>query len=125
MTQSDWISGCVSDNPKGFNMQPTLPCPSCKASIEVSSAPWCQCLSKNLSVICPSCHACFCKLSPAERGIAWNTALRAMLEAQTEEKFRRAIEASATDAAKSETVLIVDDDEGIRLIAEYTIQKLG
>ena len=48
-----------------------------------------------------------------------------MLEQQTEEKFRRALQASETNTAKSETVLIVDDDEEIRLIAEYTIQKLG
>ncbi len=106
-------------------MTRTLPCPSCKAPIEVSSAQWCQCLSKNLSVVCPSCHSCFCKLSPGTRGAEWNVALREMLDRQNEEKFRRALHGSAVPSAKSETVLVVDDDEEIRLIAEYTLQQMG
>ena len=106
-------------------MTPTLPCPTCKAPIDLSAPQWCQCLSKKLSVICPSCESCFCKLSPSARGVEWNTELRALLAKQTEEKFRRALQASDENAAKSETVLIVDDDEEIRLIAEYTLQKLG
>jgi CheY-like chemotaxis protein len=110
---------------KGTNMTSTLPCPACKAKIEISSAQWCQCLSKNLSVICPSCHSCFCKLSTTDRGAEWNVALRAMLERQTEEKFRRALQGSTANSAKSQTVLIVDDDEEIRLIAEYTVQQMG
>jgi DNA-binding NtrC family response regulator len=48
-----------------------------------------------------------------------------MFERQTEAKFRRALEASGENTAKSQTVLIVDDDEEIRLIAEYTVQKMG
>src|SRR5438067_4580078 len=102
-----------------MNMTPTLPCPNCKASIAVSSAEWCQCLSKSLSVICPSCHSCFCKLSTSARGGDWNAALREMVERQTEEKFRRALLGSMSNSIKLETVLIVDDDEEIRLIAEY------
>jgi CheY-like chemotaxis protein len=106
-------------------MTSKLPCPTCKASIEVSSAQWCHCLSKKLSVVCPTCHSCFCKLSPSARGTEWNVALRETLDRQTEEKFRRALEGSAASSAKSETVLIVDDDEEIRLIAEYTVQRMG
>src|SRR5216683_2759866 len=61
-------------------MTPRLPCPGCRAPIEISSAQWCHCLSKNLSVICASCHSCFCKLSTAARGAEWNVALRAIVE---------------------------------------------
>ena len=106
-------------------MTPRLPCPGCRAPIEISSAQWCHCLSKNLSVICASCHSCFCKLSTAARGAEWNVALRAIVERQTEEKFRRALRGSTANLAQSQTVLIVDDDEEIRLIAEYTLQQMG
>ena len=106
-------------------MNSTLPCPTCKAPIEVASAQWCNCLSKKLSVVCPSCHSCFCKLSPSARGAQWNVALRETLDQQTQEKFRRALEGSAGNSAKLQTVLIVDDDEEIRLIAEYTVQHMG
>ena len=106
-------------------MNSTLPCPTCKAPIEVASAQWCNCLSKKLSVVCPSCHSCFCKLSPSARGAQWNVALRETLDQQTQEKFRRALEGSAGNSAKLQTVLIVDDDEEIRLIAEYTVQRMG
>jgi hypothetical protein len=66
-----------------------------------------------------------CKLPASAKGKEWNVVVREMLEWQTEEKFRRALQRSAGDSAKSETVLIVDDDEEIRLIAEYTLQQMG
>src|SRR6266849_482155 len=110
---------------KGTNMTSELPCPACKATIEISPARWCQCLSKSLSVVCPLCDSCFCKLSTAARGAEWNVALGERLEQQTEENFRRALQGSTATSAKSQTVLIVDDDEEIRLIAEYTLQQMG
>jgi DNA-binding response OmpR family regulator len=54
----------------------------------------------------------------------WNAALRELLERQTEEKFRRAIGAAGAAPSQS-TVLIVDDDEEIRLIAQYSAQQMG
>jgi OmpR family response regulator RpaB len=47
------------------------------------------------------------------------------VERQTEEKFRRALSVTAASSPTELTVLIVDDDEEIRLIAEYTIQQMG
>jgi CheY-like chemotaxis protein len=102
-----------------------LPCPTCSKLIEISSAEWCHCLSKKLSVVCQSCGFCFCKLRNFPMQEQWNLALRQLLGRQTEEKFRRALEGSSSTSVHAETVLIVDDDEEIRLIAEYTIQRMG
>ncbi len=105
-------------------MTKSLPCPTCKAPIDLPSAKWCDCLSKKLTIVCPSCHACFCKLLRFPMEVEWAGALRDLLEQQTAEKFRRALGAT-TPANKGQTVLIVDDDEEIRLIAEYTLQQMG
>jgi CheY-like chemotaxis protein len=48
-----------------------------------------------------------------------------LLEHQTAEKFRRALGTSSTSSPQGLTVLIVDDDEEIRLIAEYSVQQMG
>lgn len=106
-------------------MPKTLPCPTCSAPIEIATAQWCNCLSKRLSVICPHCKACFCKLRGFAKEPQWNMALRELLEQQTVEKFRRALQMSESSLKHPQTVLIVDDDEEIRLIAEYTITQMG
>lgn len=103
----------------------TLPCPLCKSPIEIAAAKWCDCLSKKLSVVCPRCHLCFCKLQKFAMEPEWTAALRELLERQTVEKFRRALAASESKVAHAQTVLIVDDDEEIRLIAEYTVARMG
>ena len=102
----------------------SLPCPTCAVPIDLSAVEWCQCVSKSLSAICPSCHACFCKVSLFPMREEWNLALRELLERQTEEKFRRALGASSS-SPEGLTILIVDDDEEIRLIAEYSVQQMG
>lgn len=102
----------------------SLPCPTCAAPIKLDEIEWCQCVSKSLSAICPSCQICFCKVSLFPMREKWNRILRELHERQNAEKFRRALGASESPQ-KGLTVLIVDDDEEIRLIAEYSLQQLG
>lgn len=46
-----------------YTESPTsLPCPTCGSAIDLSSVEWCQCVTKPLSVVCPSCRHCSCKL---------------------------------------------------------------
>jgi CheY-like chemotaxis protein len=102
-----------------------LPCPTCRTPIRIVSAKWCDCVSKKLSIVCPRCEACFCKLFRFPMEEEWNKALHQLLETQTQEKFKRAVQASEILPTEKQTVLIVDDDEEIRLIAEYTVQEMG
>src|SRR5712691_8599815 len=87
----------------------SLPCPTCAKPIDLSAIEWCHCVSKALSVICPSCRTCFCKAGQFPTHGEWNRALRKLLEHQTEEKFRRAVGASSASSPEGMTVLIVDD----------------
>ena len=102
-----------------------LPCPSCAAPIYLDAIEWCHCVSTALSAICPSCHSCFCGKSLFPMRGEWQFELRALRERQTEEKFRRALGTGPETFKEGPTVLIVDDDEEIRLIAEYSIQEMG
>jgi CheY-like chemotaxis protein len=103
----------------------SLPCPSCTTGIEISTVQWCHCVSKTLSVVCPSCHACFCKLREFPMRAEWARALRGLAERQTAEKIRRAANSASASSPTALTVLVVDDDEEIRSIAEYTVQQMG
>ena len=103
----------------------SLPCPSCGAAIGLARVEWCQCVSKALSVVCPSCRNCFCKLSRFAMRAEWTCVLVELKQKQTDEKARRALNAAPSASPSAPMVLIVDDDEEIRLIAEYTIQQMG
>lgn len=107
------------------NTPSSLPCPSCSSAIDLKSVQWCQCVTRPLSVVCPSCGNCACKLRNYPMHAEWTCVIRELLQTQTEEKFRRALNTSRTNAVNGPTVLIVDDDEEIRLIAEYSIQQMG
>jgi CheY-like chemotaxis protein len=103
-----------------------LPCPNCKTPIDIINARWCHCLSKELTILCSSCGHCFCKLLDYPRLKDWKLALAQLGERKIEEEFRRAVQTScAADAGSSPLILIVDDDEEIRLIAEYTLREMG
>ena len=96
----------------------SLPCPNCSLPIDLSAIEWCHCVSNALSAICPSCRRCFCNVKPFSMPAE-------LLEQQIAEKFRRALGASSEMSPEGRTVLIVDDDEEIRLIAEYSVQQMG
>ena len=102
-----------------------LPCPSCSRAISLSSIEWCQCVTKPLSVVCPSCRKCSCGLRNFPKHAEWTCVSRELLQKQTAEKFRRALNTTPANTSGAPTVLVVDDDEEIRLIAEYSIQQMG
>jgi CheY-like chemotaxis protein len=91
----------------------SLPCPTCAAPIDLDAIEWCHCyLSKRPSVVCPSCRMCFCNVTLFPMRSEWNSALCERLESQAA-------------SPHGLTVLVVDDDEEIRLIAEYSLQQMG
>jgi CheY-like chemotaxis protein len=103
----------------------SLPCPTCAAPIDLARVEWCQCVTKPLSLVCRACRNCSCKLRDFPKRAEWTCALLELRQKQTEEKFRRALKTEMPNASGSPTVLVVDDDEEIRLIAEYSIQQMG
>jgi len=103
----------------------SLPCPTCGDEVDLERVEWCQCVTKPLSVVCPSCRNCSCKLRDFPKHAEWTCVIRELLQTQAEEKLRRALNVTPPTARAGATVLVVDDDEEIRLIAEYTIQQMG
>jgi CheY-like chemotaxis protein len=103
----------------------SLPCPTCGSAISLQSVEWCQCVTRPLSVVCPACRNCACKLRNYPKRAEWTCVIRELIQKQTEEKFRRALNTDPMSAGTGPTVLVVDDDEEIRLIAEYSIQQMG
>ena len=108
-----------------FKPTTSLPCPTCAAPIDLSALEWCRCVSKTrLSVICPSCRACFCKMGLFPNRVKWNQAMREELDRQAAAPTHHA-PGTSSNSPKGLTVLIVDDDEEMRLITEYRVQQMG
>src|SRR5438034_11040339 len=89
----------------------SLPCPNCRVPIDLSSVQWCRCVTKPLSLVCGACNQCFCKLRKTGVSSDWTLALCELVQEQTEEKCRRALQMLPQSASpEQQTVLIVDDD---------------
>ena len=101
-----------------------IPCGSCGNDLETARAEWCHCVAKRVSVICPHCSQCVCKWPAAARCGFWLDAPAWLLQRGTAEQERR-LAARAADAVEAVDILIVDDDEEIRLLAAYNVEQMG
>lgn len=101
-----------------------VPCPSCREEFEAHAAEWCRCVGKEISPTCPRCALCLCRVAEAARRDFWRQAPGWLRDRRAAETRRRALE-SAARPANAIDVLIVDDDEEIRMIAAYSIGQMG
>lgn len=99
-------------------------CGVCHRQYDALTADWCRCVTKDVAVACPFCDSCVCKQSRGAVRDFWFHAPPALLRMRTHEKDRRKRPASL-GAPPSARVLIVDDDEEIRLIAKYALNEMG
>jgi CheY-like chemotaxis protein len=97
-------------------------CPQCAAPINADNAEWCRCATKQFTLSCPSCSSCFCK-APAESREVWKRAPKWLLEKRGAEQKRRS--AALQPPSESVDILVVDDDEEIRLFTAYAVQEMG
>ncbi|HEX7150704.1 MAG TPA: response regulator [Thermoanaerobaculia bacterium] len=97
-------------------------CLQCAQPFDAMSAPWCRCVTKTISLACPQCAFCLCKASQAAVTSFWFHAPQPLIERRRAEQRRRA---APRMRIATKMVLIVDDDEEIRLIAEYALQEMG
>lgn len=97
-------------------------CHHCGHVADAAQSQLCNCLGKERTPVCPHCGQCLCKLPAAQRAEFWRQAPAAL-------KLRRKPQRSAVPLSPasvfSPVVLLVDDDEEIRLIGEQVIEKLG
>ncbi|HEY8712245.1 MAG TPA: response regulator [Thermoanaerobaculia bacterium] len=101
-----------------------VPCPTCSKEMEAHAAEWCHCVAKNVSLSCPHCGNCLCKKSDAVRREFWRNAPKWLTDSRAAE-LRRRVGMKPATAVERVDVLVVDDDEEIRMLAAYSIQQLG
>ena len=94
-------------------------CPSCDNVEDVTLAPWCDCVTRERTPVCTICGECRCRRPAVERLDFWSRAPLSMKSARTPNA------AAPRTAAKAPLVMLVDDDEEIRLIGRHVVEKLG
>lgn len=100
-------------------------CGSCRTPFDAMQAGWCSCVTKTISLACPSCQYCLCKASPAAARDFWFRAPELLVDRRREEEQRRARTRPTLVPDAATKVLIVDDDEEIRFIADYALRDMG
>ncbi|HEX3582875.1 MAG TPA: response regulator [Thermoanaerobaculia bacterium] len=100
------------------------PCFHCYAKFDDANLKWCDCVRPLRTLVCPSCHRCFCTAPLPYKRAFWDTATRSLKEAP--ERFSHdAVPAYPAAGTLAPVVLVVDDDEAIRSLVACRIRQLG
>jgi CheY-like chemotaxis protein len=100
------------------------PCFHCYAKFDDANLKWCDCVRPLRTLVCPSCHRCFCTAPLPYKRAFWDAASRSLKEAP--ERFSHdAAPAYPAAGTLAPAVLVVDDDEAIRSLVACRIRQLG
>jgi CheY-like chemotaxis protein len=103
-------------------------CGTCRVGFDALEADWCSCLTKERTLVCTNCLACFCKAAPAYKEKFWVQAPPRLFERKTAEARRQQSGLPTNpdvDDVKRPLVLCVEDDEEIQAIVQRVCQNLG
>lgn len=100
-------------------------CATCAKDYDTISALWCRCVGKDFAPACPRCGACICRGGTNAITAFWFTAPEELRRRRAAEKLRRSNAQAQTAAALAHRVLVVDDDEEIRIMAEFSLHEMG
>ena len=102
-------------------------CHACGVAYEAMASPWCVCIVKERSLVCPHCRQCFCRADFAYKRNFWTVAPEA-LWARKHESARELSVLPANPApglTRRPLVLVVDDDRDVRAVATLLIAGWG
>lgn len=102
-------------------------CATCGKPFDALPAPWCRCLIKERTLVCPHCKACFCKAARTYREKFWASAPQALWDRKMAEHRLQAApppNPEPADVARP-LVLLVDDEAGILRLAHQVIREMG
>jgi CheY-like chemotaxis protein len=99
-------------------------CGNCRHRYDALTAFWCRCVSADVAVACPHCQSCVHKESKTAALEFWVHAPDTLLRMRAGEKHRRR-KMAALPQRETKRVLVVDDDEEIRLIAMYALHQMS
>lgn len=102
-------------------------CAACREPFDAAGAPWCACLTKERTLVCPRCKACFCKAPRRYRELFWSSAPETLWERKLVE-HRRDFEPPPNPVpqeARRPLVLVVEDEPEVLQAAIRTVEGLG
>jgi CheY-like chemotaxis protein len=117
---------------KGTDVRPSentrfvVRCGACAKAFDSVTSPLCRCIGRRASPACPSCGYCICKLPAARAREFWLHAPHEVVLRSAEETRARSTAAlTLPGEGATKLVLVVDDDEEIRIIAAHALQQMG
>ena len=114
-----------STETKGVPSLYVVPCHSCGKEMAAHESAWCRCVARKVSLTCPHCGVCICKAPEGVQRNFWRNAPAWVNVSRAAEQKRRTGANKVAPAGEGVDVLIVDDDEEIRMLAAYTIEQMG
>lgn len=119
----------MSDGPAGSGSEERyeVRCARCGGRFDALAAPWCRCLVKERSLVCPRCKTCFCKAARPYRETFWAEAPQALWDRKMAEHRQPYAPAPnpPPDRVTRPLVLLVDDEAWILRLARETVVSLG
>jgi DNA-binding response OmpR family regulator len=105
-----------------------IPCFNCRNTFDAMASEWCSCLTKERTLVCTNCLACFCKAPPSYKEKFWMSA-PAHLNERKPAELRKQEGVLAPNpprqAVSRPLVLCVEDDEDIQIIVQRVCSNLG
>lgn len=99
-------------------------CGNCRHDFNAMTAHWCRCVTRETSVACSRCGWCVCRDGRIATRDFWLHAPALLHERRAKERERRSSVPALAEATRPK-VLLVDDDEEIRLIGEFALREIG
>src|SRR6185436_6195458 len=102
-------------------------CHRCQETFDTMQAAWCSCLVTERTLVCPSCHGCFCQAPAPYKNAFWSKAPRSLWDrkfAEHHADFSPKPNPEPADTLRP-LVLVVDDEKDILRVALRTVEALG
>src|SRR5688572_14579845 len=102
-------------------------CLNCRSNFDVVPAPFCGCIARERTFVCPHCAGCACHASYGERQ-RFLLSAPAVLHVRRRDEQKEGIgRLQATDptAVRRPFALIVDDDPLVLAVAERAVRAAG
>lgn len=113
------------DSPANAPGAEQVSCFTCRAWFDALRADWCQCVSKERSLVCPDCLRCFCSAPNFYKQRFWAAASEELWQRKLQERRTELIVNPDPVAVTRPLVLVVDDEREIHGVAKRAIDALG
>jgi len=100
-------------------------CFHCRNPFDAIDSPFCSCIDKNRTLVCPSCLQCFCAAPSAYKLQFWSNAPQDLWKRRLDKPDYEPQLLPAGMRYPRPLVLLVEDEKEIRAVAAMVIESLG